>query len=807
MGKVVNTAMTLGGAFLSGGWWGVGLAGVGMLLGSGQKTQGQRLQDLGVQLAQEGAELPKGWGFWRQSGVLVYSPGLDENKEEVDGKGGPSVTEYTYDGTWFVIGGMGPITRIKRIRLNEKVYYDWNNGNERRFTTTYANNHWTSNKNGRFRIYPGLFNQPIDSYLETEKGIGMWTAYPGLWGVFFEGQALEKYGNQIPNCTFDVYNAVTDLSAVVAEICSWRSLFEDDLDLHELEGISVAPRDDEGYVVANRKSGASAIEELGYLHNFTLREGNGVIEAVRRGRVAVAVLRGREILQKSDGDETPVFEQKMADAAELPLAGEINFSDPGRENFPGLRVVKRAGAFDDSSRGARGGRRDSTSITASMNAGRAHRAAKIALYEKAARAEAFPLSWGLRHLRLLPADTIQIETPEGLKEVELPQTNQPFFGPTTSLATGLDRLIYTLPIRDEAPDWESPLPDGESAPIGFLCDCVALSENSPDMIAKPGVLMAATQIAGRDWGHVAMQIEVEETEGWKKKEEPLIAKTRATMGYLRAPWTPNPPEAGYTNDNPMPVRLYNGELHSATPEQVAVGHNVMVFENGLVVSFTTAAAGVGNDYTLTGVKAGRWGSDYPQAGIGSPHANAARVGEALPTNAKFVLLVNEEGEKMPARFRTLESKHIGKNLRCKFIPRYGDDRTENTQIEQLETTWRARNIEPLSPSGVRAVRENGGLRLTGRSRTRFPEGNRLSEKPTSQGFKYEVVLTSGAFSTSVTKYTSDPDANFDFAWTSAQLASALGRTVAQIEAAPVGGSVAMWGDRGFGRTTLFSAAP
>lgn len=90
--------------------------------------QGPRLraEDLAVQLAQEGADLPRGWGTWRQAGTIVYSSRLLEHQstEDAGGKGPPKSTVFTYSTSLAIMGGQGPISRVNRIWADGTVVYD-----------------------------------------------------------------------------------------------------------------------------------------------------------------------------------------------------------------------------------------------------------------------------------------------------------------------------------------------------------------------------------------------------------------------------------------------------------------------------------------------------------------------------------------------------------------------------------------------------------------------------------------------------------------------------------------------------------
>jgi len=845
LGKYGKTALSVGimGAGIASGagwftgafWKQAGLMAVSSVLGSLQHQDGPRQSNMSVQLAQEGADLPRGWGRWRQAGTLVWCPGLDEHRQSHSaGKGGPKITEFKYSASAMIVVGRGPITRVERIRLNERVVYDYAGGVEKGFKLLVQGDassgawKWVKNGDGRVRIYPGTLNQPVDSWLQAAKGLGQWTNYPGLWGAFFENCNLDKYDGHLPTATFDVYNAQTDLAEVVREICGLRGLTDDELDLDELAGQSIAQSEDEGYVLASRRAASDALAELGFLFNFTLRECNGVLQAIRRGRVSVAVISGREATVGTENAPTLPLEERWLDANELPMVEECGFGDAGREGNPGVRRALRSDAPDPAPVGARGGRREQQTVTAQLRGGRALRAAQIRLGERWAAREGYALSLSPRFLRLAAGDEITLLTGNGPRTLSLPKLDEPFFGPIGATSQGINRALYGLPIPgDGGYDIESPFPDSPETPIGFAVDCVAVGSDRPDTVSKAGLLFAATQISGRTWRGVECNVEYPkdsqndglggtvDTGTWKKDYDVTI-QARATMGYLRAPWTPSRPENGVTDSSsasdPLPAKLYYGEMHALAPGAPARA-NILVFQSGLVVRFKNAVQ-VGADLLaldLSGLECGIWGSDYAEAGIENRTANGTRSGLQLGTGTKFLLLYDEEGERTSGWDWTgFDASIIGKARRLTFWP-HDVDEPWNHQMSFVFAPVRGRNIEPIAPAWESASRsDDGTVFLSGHARTRYVEANtdnptRLSERPSASGFRFQVTFSSGSATGTAEIVSTDPLAHFGWSLSAARIGAIVGRSAGDVAANALSGSVALWSDAtGFGRRSLFS---
>jgi len=159
--------------------------------------QGPRMGDLKVQASTYGTMIPIYYGTARGAGQVIWSSDLIEtsHEEEAGGKGGPSqsVTTYTYSVNCAVGVCEGEITGIRRIWANGDLIYDQSTGNL-----------GPTGQSSNIRVYTGSETQVADSLLESYLGAGNVPAHRGLAYVVFENLQLEKYGNRIPNFSFEV---------------------------------------------------------------------------------------------------------------------------------------------------------------------------------------------------------------------------------------------------------------------------------------------------------------------------------------------------------------------------------------------------------------------------------------------------------------------------------------------------------------------------------------------------------------------------------------------------------------------------
>ncbi len=169
--------------------------------GQSRPVEGPRLSDLHVTASTEGAAIPRLYGRARLGGQIIWATDIEEdvNKRSGDGggKGDTETTEYRYYANFAVALAEGPITRIGRM---------WADGREidlSRFT---------------HRVYTGSETQLPDSFIESKEGAGNAPAYRGTAYVVFERMGLRKFGNRIPQLSFEVYREVDAFGAEVRAI-------------------------------------------------------------------------------------------------------------------------------------------------------------------------------------------------------------------------------------------------------------------------------------------------------------------------------------------------------------------------------------------------------------------------------------------------------------------------------------------------------------------------------------------------------------------------------------------------------------
>lgn len=176
------------------GWVAGSLAG-GLLFAPQQ--QGPRLADTKVQVSSYGAPIQIAYGGVRLTGNVIWSTDLVEH-ESSGGKGGPSVTTYSYTVSCAIAICEGPIAGIRRIWADAKLVYDIREDADASTQAVSADfaEHMT--------LYLGTEVQNPDPTIEAAEGAGTVEAYRGVAYVVFADLPLGDYGNRIPQFSFEL---------------------------------------------------------------------------------------------------------------------------------------------------------------------------------------------------------------------------------------------------------------------------------------------------------------------------------------------------------------------------------------------------------------------------------------------------------------------------------------------------------------------------------------------------------------------------------------------------------------------------
>ena len=158
------------------------------LLGGGSKAvETGRVDRMRIQTAGEGTAIARIWGQMRVPGHVIWaSPLVEVKREQGGGKGsGPRVTEIGYRLSFALALCEGPILGVGRI---------WADGEE------------IAPEDLNLRVYTGDEDQLPDPAIAAHEGDGA-PAYRGIAYVVAEDLSLERWGNRVPQLSFEVTRA------------------------------------------------------------------------------------------------------------------------------------------------------------------------------------------------------------------------------------------------------------------------------------------------------------------------------------------------------------------------------------------------------------------------------------------------------------------------------------------------------------------------------------------------------------------------------------------------------------------------
>ncbi len=163
-----------------------------------QKIAGQRLDTLQITASTEGAVIPRVYGRMRVGGNIIWATDFREETETTrhggggkggGGGGGTEVTEYFYFASLAVALCEGPIIGIGRIWADGKLM----------------------NLDGvTMRVHLGGEDQEPDPFIAAKTGVANTPAYRGTAYVVFEDLPLARFGNRLPQLSFEVFRPIVD---------------------------------------------------------------------------------------------------------------------------------------------------------------------------------------------------------------------------------------------------------------------------------------------------------------------------------------------------------------------------------------------------------------------------------------------------------------------------------------------------------------------------------------------------------------------------------------------------------------------
>jgi len=219
--------------------------------------EGPKLTEANVMTSVEGTNIVRGYGRFKVAGNVIWATRLREEvvKEttKTGGKGGGggsevTTTTYNYYANFAVGLCEGEIMDVHRIWADGKLI---------------------SLDDYTYRVYRGTETQTPDSLMEQKDGSGNIPGYRGLAYIVFEDMQINKFGNRIPQLTFEVTKPVTRSDGdSVADLVSGIDLIPGTTEFGYDPNVIVQKYDDNSSFVENDHTGdgrsdwAHAIDQM-----------------------------------------------------------------------------------------------------------------------------------------------------------------------------------------------------------------------------------------------------------------------------------------------------------------------------------------------------------------------------------------------------------------------------------------------------------------------------------------------------------------------------------------------------------------
>ncbi|WP_271078927.1 phage tail protein [Aurantiacibacter sp. MUD61] len=271
--------------------------------------EGPRLQELKVTTSSYGAPIPRHFGKMRVAGSIIWATDLKETSEKSGGKGQPSVTTFSYSGSFAVALASRRINRIGRI---------WADGNLLRGAAG------DLKVGGELRVYNGDGDQQPDPLIASAEGSAC-PAYRGLAYCVFDELQLADFGNRIPSLTFEIFADENDvaLADILSPVAGGLSV---DRPLGSLKGYS-----DEGGMLLETLSSIDRVYPL-------TSNAEGDLLAIATGdpeTIAVHALPEPVVDETGEGAQGGRSERRKFDDSRVPAG--LRYYDIDRDFQTGLQ--------------------------------------------------------------------------------------------------------------------------------------------------------------------------------------------------------------------------------------------------------------------------------------------------------------------------------------------------------------------------------------------------------------------------------------------------------------------------------------
>lgn len=546
--------------------------------------EGPRLDDLSVSASTYGSPIPLLYGPQnRVSGNIIWSTGLIETKEKEGGKGGPSVTTYSYRVSLAMALGEGPLNGIKRIWGNSKLIYDAGaSGDTHAVFDTLA-------------FYSGDGTQDPDPTIESYLGVGNTPAYRHTAYIVLKDLQLADFGNRIPNIEVEVeaHPSIT-VAGVIKDI-------SDRAGVDKIYASSLARDEVKGYVVGRATTAAAALRPLSLVYNFDAVEHWGQVRCVKRGGQMRATIETGDLgaVQGGNDPAEPIRFEREPDMA-MPQEAAISFSDPDLDYQKNTQRARRLLGSSENNL--------SHEAPVTITADEARQFADRVLWEAWAARRSAKFALSDKYVHLWPADVVGVFVDGQVVPFKINRATR-----------GANAVIDVDGLFEDAEIYNSPAP----GTAGILPDNpLRLPGPTTLVMMDAPILQSADDDAGFYWaatgelpGWRGAEV-LRSTDGGTTYDVMSPVRVRSVIGDVAAALPAGPAEF-WDRANTLTVDLVfeDDQLESIDELNVLAGANAAWLgspdgQDGEIIQFATATLVAPGTYELSDLLRGRLGTEH-----------------------------------------------------------------------------------------------------------------------------------------------------------------------------------------------------
>lgn len=458
---------------------------------------------------------------------------------------------------------------------------------------------------GSFAFYYGTATQTPDGTMQGVIGSNC-PSYRDTAYVVIQNFSLKNYGNAIPNFEFEVATYKSNVSDAVTDICNRAGLSSSQYDVSQLTSNPAAI---DGYLLSGVAPARSALEPLAQTYFFDAVESDTGVKFVQRG--------GNSGVTFIDGDTGAEYETKHGETVdnvvitrvsetELPREVNVKFYDPGDYLHQSHRYSRRLAVHSQ--------QKINQELPMALSNSHAQWVADQLLYTAWLSRTSFQWATGPNYMWLEPTDVVTLQKGNESYLVRIIKKDEEQKGKTNWQGVLEDPACYSvdpntakMPTPISISSSPSTDPGPMNSPLIFEPP-LSVTGNTPE-------LWVVTSGSQPDWGGCQVYTSYDNSNwlyaGAQQGNQPMGTLTAALASG-------SDPDSVNTLSVSLTESL--GTLSSVT-QSIADAFRNLAYVDGEIISWETATLTSTNNYNVTYLRRGVYGSQNRSHASGSVFAS------------------------------------------------------------------------------------------------------------------------------------------------------------------------------------------